>query len=101
MVRNKHTKLQKVLFLVSFLFCLSGKVAGQSFVDATIALQRGDFEEALQIMRILADQSWSELLHSVDLKCLLAAIGHEFLALFDKLFVSLNSFFAFEKLAEI
>ena len=56
MVRYKHTKCQKVLFLVSFLFCLSGKAAGQSFVDATIALQRGDFDSALQIMRTLADQ---------------------------------------------
>ena len=56
MVWNKHTKLQKVLFLVSFLFCLSGKAAGQSFVDATIALQLGDFDAALQIMRTLADQ---------------------------------------------
>ena len=55
MVRNKHTKLKKVLFLVSFLFCLSGKAAGQSFGDATIALQLGDFDAALQIMRTLSD----------------------------------------------
>ena len=56
MGRNKHAKLQKFFLLSAILFCLSGKASGQSFVDATIALQRGDFEEALQIMRTLADQ---------------------------------------------
>jgi len=56
MGRNKHAKLQKFSLLIAILFCLSGKASGQSFVDATIALQRGDFEEALQIMRTLADQ---------------------------------------------
>ena len=56
MGRNKHAKLQKFFLLIAILFCLSGKASGQSFVDATIALQRGDFEEALQIMRTLADQ---------------------------------------------
>jgi len=56
MNRNTHAKLQKTFLLIAILFCLSGKAAGQSFVDATIALQRGDFEAALQIMRTLADQ---------------------------------------------
>ena len=56
MGRNKHAKLQKTFLLIAILFCLSVKAADQSFVDATIALQRGDFEEALQIMRTLADQ---------------------------------------------
>ena len=56
MGRNKHAKPQKFFLLIAILFCLSGKASSQSFVDATIALQRGDFEEALQIMRSLADQ---------------------------------------------
>jgi len=56
MGRNKHAKLQKTFLLIAILFCLSGKAADQSFVDATIALQRGDFDAALQIMKTLADQ---------------------------------------------
>ena len=56
MARNKHAKLQKKLILIAFLFCLSGNAAGQSLVDATVALQRGDFDAALEIMKTLADQ---------------------------------------------
>ena len=56
MVRNKHAKLQKVLFLLFFLFCLSGRAAGQSIEDATLALGQGDFDAALEIIRSLADQ---------------------------------------------
>jgi len=56
MIMNKHAKLQKALFLLSFLFCLSGKAAGQSIEDATLALGRGDFDAALEIVRTLADQ---------------------------------------------
>jgi len=56
MARNKHAKLQKKLILIAFLFCLSGNAVGQSLVDATVALQRGDFDAALEIMKILAEQ---------------------------------------------